>query len=92
MQDYAPQGLPTLNIPNFGLPNFGLGISGGLLSILFTVTLFFTVIYTLMLFNHWRKYAPSPFRAFKYAIIYTIGTAGVLILLLTLLPMFTANS
>lgn len=92
MQDYAPVGLPTLEVPDLGLPNFGLGISGGFLSILFGSTVFFTAIFTIMLFNHWRKHAPSPLRAFKYAVIYTIGTGAILVSLMMLLPLYSGNA
>lgn len=92
MQDYAPQGLPTLSIPDFGLPNFGLGISGQVLSLLFGITLVFTVIFTIMLFNHWRKHAPNTLRAFKYAVIYTIGTGGILLALMSLLPLYASGN
>jgi hypothetical protein len=92
MQDYAPGGLPSFNVPDLGLPNFGLGISGGLLSILFGITVLFTAIFTIMLFNHWRKHSPSPLRAFKYAVIYTIGTGVILFTLMMLLPLYSGNA
>ncbi len=91
MQDYAPTGLPTLSIPDFGLPNLGMGISSEMLSIFFFIVIVFTLIYTILLFNQWRKYSPSPLRAFKYAAIYLIGTIGIILALLSLLPLYAGS-
>lgn len=92
MQDITPVGLPSFTVPNLGLPDLGLGLSSAALSILFGITLVIVVIFTIMLFNHWRKHSPSPLRAFKYAIIYTIGTGAILLALMSLLPLYAGNA
>lgn len=92
MQDYAPAGLPSFDLPNLGLPNFGFGVSSGFLSAIFGITVLLTAIFTIMLFNHWRKHAPSPLRAFKYAVIYMIGTGALLLALMSLIPLYSGNA
>ncbi len=89
---------PTADIPNtpisLGLPEFslfgegGFTISSDILQILFYISVISTIIFTAILFGHWKKYAPNPVKVFAYGVAYLI-VVGILILVqLSLLSLY----
>jgi hypothetical protein len=65
-----------------GLSLFGEGsftLSSDVLQIMFYISILCTIIFTIILFGHWKKYAPNPVKVFAYGVVYLI-VIGILIL------------
>lgn len=83
--------LPTLPFADFGADGFSspnLALSAGFLQIIFFISIILTIVFTLVLFGHWKKYAPNPLKAFGYGVVYLIGAGALIIGQLALLSMY----
>lgn len=56
-----------------------LSIGQGLFEVIFFLSIIVAIIFTIILFTHWKKYAPEPVKIFFYTLVYLIGV-GVLLL------------
>lgn len=68
----------VINLNHTPNPSFNLMISQEFLQAIFYISLIITIVFTIVLFAHWKKYAPEPLKIFLYSIIYLVG-AGIFI-------------
>ncbi len=78
--------IPIFDLGQMNAPSLSLG--GGFLQIIFILSLIFAIIFTLVVFVHWKKYSPNPVKTFLYTITYTIGTVVLILLQITLLSIY----
>ncbi len=70
------------------LPILDLSLGDNFLQIIFLLSLVGSLIFTIILFIHWKKYAPNPLKIFTYTIIYIIGTLSIIIAQMSLLSLY----
>ncbi len=70
------------------MPGLGLSIGDNFLQIIFFLSLIFTLIFSFILFVHWKKYSPNPIKTFGFILTYSIGVIAIILVQITLLSLY----